>query len=132
MGASLNSKAVDSMASEAKEMLKSAKSGGFRVSEDAAQPIRKVLKDISEDVNRMAQDLFRLAQVPPRLGEHEYGKRVSKFQMNATLTDPNSPAEVLKALRVVLADADEALRIAVEKYRETEESVSSSINSKQV
>ncbi|CAM2989623.1 hypothetical protein SAXI111661_12380 [Saccharomonospora xinjiangensis] len=36
------------MASGAKEMLKSAKSGGFWVSEEAAKPIREVLKDYVE------------------------------------------------------------------------------------
>ncbi|MGW9308882.1 hypothetical protein ACWGRK_02050 [Saccharomonospora azurea] len=132
MGASLNSKAVDSMASEAKEMLKSAKSGGFRVSEDAAEPIRKVLKQFATEVEEMSRDLVLLTQVQPALGAHEYGKKVAEFQRRATTVDPTSPARVLGALHKVLLDADQALDIAVKKYRESEESAASSINSKQV
>ncbi|CAM2989657.1 hypothetical protein SAXI111661_12385 [Saccharomonospora xinjiangensis] len=132
MAASFNTKDVSSMASGAKEMLKSAKSGGFRVSEEAAKPIREVLQKHVEEVERMAHDFSLLALAPPALGHHDYGKRVAEFQLRATAVDPDSPAEVLKKLRQVLVDADKALEIAVQKYQEAEDAAASSVKSRQV
>ncbi|MER7115015.1 hypothetical protein ABT332_11045 [Saccharomonospora azurea] len=125
MGASLNTKAVDSMASEAKEMLKSAKSGGFRVSEDAAQPIIDVLVEMTDRVERLAQDLQIVGSQAPTLGGHDYGQRVAKHQYEAFWDGEGSAVEVLRQLRGVLGDAGEALEIAKKKYQESESDATS-------
>ncbi|EHR59123.1 hypothetical protein [Saccharomonospora cyanea] len=132
MGASLNSKAVNSMASEAKEMLKAAKSGGFRVSEDAAQPIRDVLEKFQDRVDRMRADMNVLAARQPTLGNHDYGQKVALHHQEAVTVRAGSPVKVLEQLTQVLADADQALKIAMEKYKEAEGDASNPFKSGQV
>lgn len=128
----LNTKNVNEMASEARAMLDSANSGGFRVSGDAAEPIRKVPREIAEDIEKMSARLRRLAQKEPALGDHPYGKQIAEFQRRATAVESDSPAQVLEELRGVLLGADKALEVAVNKYREAEESAASSIKVEQV
>ncbi|SFP19028.1 hypothetical protein [Saccharomonospora viridis] len=132
MAASVTTGSGSSMTSEAKKMLASAKSGGFMVSEEAAKPIRDVLLSFLEEVEKMSERLKGLAQKEPALGGHDYGREVADFQRRATAVDPDSPAIVLDRLRDVLIDADKALEIAMNKYRESEESAASSMISGQV
>ncbi len=132
MGASLNTKAVDSMASEAKEMLKSAKSGGFRVSEDAAEPIRDVLERFKDRVDRMKADMNILAARQPTLGNHDYGQAVALHHQQAVTERSGSPVKVLEQLAQVLTDADQALKIAMAKYKEVEDDASEPFKSGQV
>ncbi len=120
MGASLNSKAVDSMASEAREMLKSAKSGGFRVSEEAAQPIIDVLEEMKGRVEELRHEFMVIASMEPTLGAHDYGKQVAAHQHEAFSGTEGSASQVLYELFHVLEDAQAALQVAVEKYKESE------------
>lgn len=124
MGASLNTKAVDSMASEAKEMLKSAKSGGFRVSEDAAQPIRDVLDEMKGRVESLVNELSIIAGTEPTLGNHDYGKRVAAHQRDAFAGAEGSAVPVLQAFYHVLEDSCDALDVAAKRYAESESSAS--------
>jgi hypothetical protein len=132
MAASLNTKDVDSMASEAKKMLASAKSGGFRVSEDAAQPIREVLARMQTRVERSIVDIDLLSAKQPPLGGHDYGQKVALHQQESISSMQGSPLTVLRQLAEVLVDADQALKIAVDKYKEAEASASDAFRSGQV
>jgi hypothetical protein len=124
MGASLNAKAVDSMASDAKEMLRSAKSGGFRVSEDAAKPIRDLLDEMKGRVESLVNDLGVIAGTEPTLGNHDYGKRVAAHQRDAFEGAEGSAIPVLRAFYDVLESSCEALDVAAKRYAESESSAS--------
>jgi len=120
MRASFNSKNVGSMASEAKKMLASAKSGGFMVSEEAAQPIIDVLTEMTDRVDRLSHELSFVSSQAPTLGSHDYGQRVAEHQYEAFWGGGGSAVQVLKQLRNVLEDASNALNIAKKKYQESE------------
>lgn len=120
MAASFNTKDVSSMASGAKEMLKSAKSGGFRVSEEAAKPIMDVLEEMKGRVEELANELANIAVTEPALGNHDYGKRAAAHQQSAFALEDGSPVRVLQSLHGVLTDSHEALKAAVRKYSESE------------
>ncbi|TLW93511.1 hypothetical protein FFT09_08965 [Saccharomonospora piscinae] len=130
--ANMDGASMNKMASEAKEMLKSARSGGFRVSEESAKPIREALLEVQRDIDRIVVDLNRLGRQEPSLGGHPYGQRVAEHQRYGTVEAPGSPAMVLDELRKVIADADKALEVAIMKYKETEESASDRFSSGQV
>lgn len=119
--AGMSSDAMDSMASEAKKMVESAKSGGFRVSENAAQPIRDALLELRGDVDRAWEEIVTVGRTAPHLGGHDYGKAVASFQRRALVEAEGAPSKVLERLSQVLADADKALEIAIKKYRENED-----------
>ncbi|EHR48669.1 hypothetical protein SacmaDRAFT_0362 [Saccharomonospora marina XMU15] len=128
----LDKGSMDKMAAETREMVNSARSGGFRVSENAAEPIRKTLAEMQTQVDELRGDLQVRFGVEPQLGSHSYGQNVAKHQQKAAANAPGSAMEVLKQLRQVLADADKALEIAVRKYRENEESASGTFRNGQV
>ncbi len=120
MGASLNTKDVNSMASEAKKMLDSARSGGFRVSEEAAQPIIDVLDEMKGRVEELRHEFMGIASMEPTRGAHDYGKQVAAHQHEAFSGVEGSASQVLYDLFHVLEDAQAALKVAVEKYKESE------------
>lgn len=120
MRASFNSKDVGSMASEAKKMLDSARSGGFTVSEEAAQPIIDVLNEIKDRVERLSHDLMLVTTQEPPLGDHDYGKKVADHQYEAFCGDDGSAVSVLRQLYNVLEDSSAALDVARKKYQESE------------
>lgn len=108
------------MASEAKEMLKSAKSGGFRVSEEAAKPIIETLDEMKGRVESLAVELENVSSFEPTLGEHDYGKRAARHQQQAFAGDEGSAVQVLRSLHGVLADSRDALDVAMKNYRDSE------------
>ncbi|WP_026453496.1 hypothetical protein [Saccharomonospora iraqiensis] len=125
--AGMNSDAMDSMASEAKKMVESAKSGGFRVSENAAQPIRDALLELRNDVEKLVADINLLSRREPSLGEHDYGRAMARFQQQALVASDGSPFNMLKRLSEAIGDADKALEIAINNYREVDESTKDSL-----
>ncbi|WP_019811510.1 hypothetical protein [Saccharomonospora halophila] len=127
--AGMTSDAMDSMASEAKKMVESAKSGGFRVSENAAQPIRDALLEIQKDVNDALEQLNVIGRNGPQLGNHEYGRAVAQFHQQALFVRDGSPYKALQRLSEVVGETDKALEIAVRKYQEIDEFVKESIRS---
>ncbi len=123
---------VAEMASEAKKMVSSAKSGGFMVSEDAGQPIRDSLARIQESVRTTIFEFENLITGEPPLGGHPYGRQVARRQREVLADDAGSPLEMLRELERVLGDADEALKIAMKRYKESESAASGSIAHHQV
>lgn len=124
MRASFNSKNVGSMASEAKKMLDSAKSGGFLVSPEAAQPIMDTFEEMKKRIESLVSELENIAAIEPPLGDHDYGKRVALHQQSAFSGEKDSPVPMLGQLHRVLFDAHDALKIAVSKYSESESAAS--------
>ncbi|NIJ14586.1 hypothetical protein FHU38_004987 [Saccharomonospora amisosensis] len=121
----LDAKAMDKMAAETREMVSSARQGHFRVSEDAAEPIRKTLAEMQTRVQELRADFSYKFTQEPQLGSHAYGQAVAKHQVKTAVEAPGSAFDVLGKLEQVLSDADKALELAMRKYRDNEDSASS-------
>ncbi|WP_019818641.1 hypothetical protein [Saccharomonospora saliphila] len=122
---------VGDMASDAKAMLDSARSGGFRVSEDAAEPLRTTLLAMRDRIKTLEHDLISVATLQPPLGDHDYGQRVASHQRQALAEGPGSAAEVLRQLNEAISDSVVALEAAMKKYKEIEEGTIRNLNSGQ-
>lgn len=118
---SMGTKAMAEVTRSADQMVASAKSGGFRVTPEAADPIIKVLKDFIERIRTMKVDMEVFDQTPP-LGGHDYGKKVAAH-MHKVANDDRSARVSLDSLQIALEKSLEALLRASDQYQEREETV---------
>ena len=100
MDKSMGTEAMAKVTRSADQMVASAKSGGFTVTKEAADPIIKVLEDFIERTKTMRHELRAFDQAPP-LGDHDYGKKVAEHMWEAANGD-RSAHSALISLRVVL------------------------------
>ncbi|KMS84283.1 hypothetical protein [Prauserella rugosa] len=107
-------------------LLESAKSGGFRVSENAAKPIRDALIEAQNDVGNILDEATDLAQ-EPQLGSGPYAKQVAAH-VQQSADGPQGVLPMLRQLRTILRDSEQALKIAEDNYREAEEQQKSTFN----
>ena len=117
---SLGTESMAAMGRSADALVSSAKSGGFRVTKEAADPIIKVLNDYIDKVDTMKGDLRVFDQSPP-LGNHAYGKAVAQHMWEAA-NDDRSARAALDRLQDVLIQSRDALLHASNQYQDQEES----------
>ena len=120
LGFTMNSQTMDEVTRSADRMISSAKSGGFTVTKEAADPIIKVLEDFITRIQEMKNELNVFNQIPP-LGDHDYGKRVAHYMADAA-NDDRSARAAIDSLEIVLEKSREALLRASNQYQENEES----------
>jgi hypothetical protein len=118
---SMGTKAMAEVTRSADQMVASAKSGGFKVTPEAADPIIKVLEEYIEEIKTMRHGLRAFDQAPS-LGGHDYGKKVAEHIWEAANGDRSARA-ALNSLQLVLEKSREALLRASNQYQEQEESV---------
>lgn len=119
----LFSKDAAKASSAAKEMLSSAKSGGFRISDNAAKGLMQVLDKMDVDLDDLRAKGMIL-QEDPKLGEHDYGKRVSAHDLKSADGD-SGVIRALDELSSVVRDARDALKIAIDNYHKQEDDAAS-------
>ncbi|MBB3662843.1 chorismate mutase [Prauserella sediminis] len=100
-------------------LLDSAKGGGFRVSENAAEPIRDALKEAQQDLGNIMAEANNLA-VAPMLGTGPYAQQVAQHVQQSG-DGPQGVLPMLRQLQKVIEQSEEALKVAMENYRESEE-----------
>ncbi|MEY7971285.1 hypothetical protein AB8O38_04710 [Saccharomonospora xinjiangensis] len=121
MDKSMGAKAMAEVTRSADRLVESAKSGGFRVTKEGADPIIKVLEEFIERAGKMANEMKVFDQAPP-LGDHEYGKKVSRY-LHEAANDERSARAALHSLRIILGKSREALLRASNQYQEHEGSM---------
>lgn len=89
-----NSMSADSMAeidSSAKALVASAKSGGFTVTKEGADPIIEVLEEYIDEIDTLKGDM-RVFDQTPSLGDHSYGTKVAQHMWEAANDDRSARA----------------------------------------
>ena len=120
MDKSMGTEAMAKVTRSADQMAASAKSGGFTVTKEAADPTIKVLEDFIDRIETMKIGLDAFDQAP-QLGGHDYGQLVAQ-RMHEAANDEQSGRAALSSLQVVLEKSREALLRASNQYQEQEES----------
>lgn len=120
MGISMGAESMAKATRSADRMISSAKSGGFRVTKEAADPIIKVLEEYIDQIDGMKGQLDVFNQ-EPKLGDHDYGRLVARHMQEAA-NDEKSGRVALNSLQEVLKKSREALLRASDQYQEQEES----------
>jgi hypothetical protein len=120
MDKSMGAEAMAEVTRSADQMVASAKSGGFKVTPEAADPIIKVLEDFIERILAMKDKLGVFDQAPS-LGGHEYGVKVA-HHMHSSANGEGSARVAVDSLEMVLNKSREALLRASSQYQENEES----------
>ncbi|WP_092533038.1 hypothetical protein [Amycolatopsis arida] len=128
---SISAKAVEATKAETQKLISAAKSGGFRISEEAVKPLLDSISTMQHELTALMRGTSRLSQTP-KLGSHEYGQTVAEHDQKAATSEAGSAIVVLEQFRQVLVQATEALQRAAGIYRENEESAQSSIRNFQV
>jgi hypothetical protein len=118
-GGSFSGKAVASAGSEAGELLKAAKSGGFRISEQGAKPLLDALTKMRERLFDL-RDRVRILDQEPKLGSHEYGRTVAAHDRKTGSGGPGSAQVMLQQFDEVLRQSIEALQRASGQYQDAE------------
>src|SRR5690606_12382916 len=116
---SMGVEAMAEVTRSADQLVASAKSGGFKVTKEAADPIIRVLEDFIDRITLFDSELVAFDYAPP-LGNHEYGKLVAQH-MHKSANGEGSARIALKQLRVTLERSRDALRMASGQYQEQEE-----------
>ncbi|CAM2856568.1 hypothetical protein SAXI111661_04895 [Saccharomonospora xinjiangensis] len=119
MDKSMGAKAMAEVTRSADRLVESAKSGGFRVTKEGADPIIKVLEEFIERAGRLSGELDVFNQ-EMELGNHDYGKLVSREMWKAA-NDERSARAALRSLRIILEKSREALLRASGQYQEQED-----------
>ncbi|WP_019813897.1 hypothetical protein [Saccharomonospora saliphila] len=105
---------------ETRKLLEAANSGGFRISPEGVEPLKKALINMQERLDRIsATSGYALGQ-RPRLGSHEYGRMVAAHDQKSGSGENNSANAVIHKLRKIIAEADEALTAALKNYHDHE------------
>lgn len=112
-------KQVGEAQAQAGALLESAKGNGFRVSENAAQPIRDALTDAADDLESIMAEADLLAR-EPQLGTGPYAEQVAAHVAQSG-NGPQGVIPMLRNLQKVIKQSEEALKIAMDNYRESEE-----------
>ncbi|EID53735.1 hypothetical protein SacxiDRAFT_1487 [Saccharomonospora xinjiangensis XJ-54] len=121
MDKTMGAKAMAEVIQSTDRLVESAKTGGFTVTKEGADPIIKVLEKFMEEVKELRAQLAIDFDQEPKLGEHDYGKRVALHMWEAA-NDERSPRAALTKLSKILERSRIALLIASDQYQEQEES----------
>ncbi|GAA1236237.1 hypothetical protein GCM10009676_20510 [Prauserella halophila] len=101
------------------ELLESAKGGGFRVSENAGKDLQDAITEALGDLDEIMYEADGLAE-EPKLGTGPYAKQVAQHVQQSG-NGPRGILPMLRKLRTVLEQSEEALKIAMRNYHEAEE-----------
>jgi len=115
----LNQAAIASVNAETQKLVAAAKSGGFKISKEGVEPLRKALADMSEELSALKTKTARLSEAP-QLGDHPYGKTIAAHDQKGAAEATGSASVVLDQFAQVVKDADEALARAAGLYKEVE------------
>ncbi|MEY7973945.1 hypothetical protein AB8O38_18260 [Saccharomonospora xinjiangensis] len=126
---SMGIEAMAEVTRSADRLVASAKSGGFTVTKEAADPIIKVLEEFIDKVDKVRVEMKVFDQAP-KLGNHEYGL-LAAHHMHRAANDEQSARAALAKLQIILEKSRDALRIASKQYREQEDSVLDSLQDKE-
>ncbi|MEY7971289.1 hypothetical protein AB8O38_04730 [Saccharomonospora xinjiangensis] len=119
MDKSMGAKAMEEVTRSADRLVESAKSGGFRVTKEGADPIIKVLEEFIKRTREISGDL-QIFDKAPQLGNHAYGIKVANFMHDAA-NDGQSARAAVESLKIILEKSREALLWASSQYQEQEE-----------
>lgn len=122
---SMGTEAMAEVTRSADRLVESARSGGFTVTKEGADPIIEVLIDFIGRVRELRSEM-RVFDQDPKLGNHDYGLLAASFMKKAA-NDEQSARFALEKLEKILEKSLEALRIASNQYQEQEESALGSI-----
>lgn len=100
-------------------LLESAKGGGFRVGENAGRDLLDAITEALTDLDGIMYEAGGLAE-EPKLGTSPYAKQVAQHVQKSG-DGPQGILPMLRKLRTVLQQSEEALKIAMRNYREAEE-----------
>jgi hypothetical protein len=115
----LSSGGVASAQTQADSLLASAKSGGFKITEQGVQPLLKAIDDMRNQMPTM-QTQARIVAGTPMLGSHRYGGTVAAHVQKAGAGVPGSVTEVLTQFDRTLDTLAEALERASGLYKEAD------------
>ena len=115
----LNTQAITAVTAETRKLVDAAKSGGFTISGEALNDLRKALTDMATRLDGLKAETQVLAS-PPQLGSHPYGHTVAAHDQKGGADATGSATVVLEQFSRVLKDADEALARAAGVYTENE------------
>ncbi|WP_232212995.1 hypothetical protein [Saccharomonospora saliphila] len=100
------------------KLVDSAREGGFRVTRDQANELIGALRRCLDRIDSVENRLQVFDQEPP-LGDHDYGKLMSRHMQQAA-TGPGSVRSAVEKLRVIVETSIEALLHASSQYDEAE------------
>jgi hypothetical protein len=121
--------AVSSVKAETDKLVAAAAGGGFKITPEGVEPIRRALNDLVNDLTGLDQASIVLNQAP-QLGNHPYGHTVATHDQKGAAEAEGSASVVLSQLREVARQADEALARAAGLYHESENTALDSLKSK--
>lgn len=122
----LDSKQMAHAENQSSQLLESAKGGGFRVNDNAAKPIRDALIEAYDDVLGILKEA-RVLAAEPQLGTGPYAQQVANH-VRQSADGPQGILPVLEQLKGILQKSEQALKIAIDNYRETEAEQQSTFN----
>ncbi|MBB5854522.1 hypothetical protein ACFQ05_14530 [Amycolatopsis umgeniensis] len=110
------SQMLGDFSAQADAMVKAAKDGDFKVSEEAGEALKQAISDYVTDWSNNQRAFLRLAE-QPKLGTGPFAQQVGQHAIRVAEGDDLSAKTQLDALRDVLNRADEAIDLAKTKYR---------------
>lgn len=118
---------IDKAKEQSGALLDAAKGNGFRVSENAAKPLREALARAQSKFLVLQGDANNLSQLP-LLGTGPYAQQVAHHVQRSN-DGPQGVLTMLQELQAVLQQSDEALGRAMENYQRAEADQKSTFNS---
>ncbi|WP_414936168.1 hypothetical protein [Amycolatopsis sp. cmx-11-51] len=110
------SEMLGDFSARADAMVKAAKDGDFKVSEEAGEALKTAIDDYVTDWSNNQRAFLRLAE-QPKLGTGPFAQQVGQHAIRVAEGDDLSAKTQLDALRDVLNRAEEAIELAKTKYR---------------
>ncbi|UOX86995.1 hypothetical protein MUY14_35470 [Amycolatopsis sp. FBCC-B4732] len=112
--------AVQAVTAETQKLVDAANSGGFRITSEGVEPIKKALTDLINDLSGLDEATYVLNQ-SPQLGSHPYGHTIAAHdKKGASQAEEGSAGYVLSQLRQLADQANKALTRASSLYSESE------------
>jgi hypothetical protein len=123
------SAAVKAATAETQKLLAAANGGGFRISPEGVEPIKKALADLINDLDAKSEAIYLLNQ-SPQLGNHPYGHTVAAHDHKGAAEAEGSASTAIEELKNLADQANKALDLAVAKYHESENAAFDALKSK--
>ena len=128
-GSGAMSTAVKAATAETQKLLAAASTGGFRISPEGVEPIKKALADLVNDLTAKSESIYLLNQ-SPQLGNHPYGHTVAAHDHKGAAEAEGSASTAIEELKNLAEQAGKALDLAVAKYHESENAALDAMKSK--
>ncbi|RSN35670.1 hypothetical protein DL990_05655 [Amycolatopsis sp. WAC 01416] len=105
---------------QADRMVKAAKDGDFKVSEEAGEALKTAIDDYLYDWNNN-KGMFQRLTEKPKLGTGTYAQRIGDHAVLVADGDDLSAKKQLDMLRDIVTRAKEAIELAKTKYKQQDE-----------